>query len=97
MTNLAWSNDTHQWAYGTALDPVLTSPANRYLAAALWRDAKATGHEAEFLSVWREKRAGWLTWLTLTQRKWQDKTRNPNKARNHDSISIREKYVRGTR
>ena len=37
----------------------------------------------------------WLTWHTLAQRKWQsENTRNPNKARHHDSIALREKYVR---
>ena len=36
----------------------------------------------------------WLEWVTITQRKWQGKTRRPSKARHHDSIQIREKYVR---
>jgi hypothetical protein len=35
-----------------------------------------------------------LNWLTLTQRKWQRQTRRPSRARHHDSIAIREKYVR---
>ena len=35
----------------------------------------------------------WLTYLTVTQRHWQGETRNPNKARHHDSITIREQYV----
>lgn len=41
-----------------------------------------------------DRRAAWLNWLTVTQRKWQSKTRNPNKANHHDSIAAREKYVR---
>ena len=35
-----------------------------------------------------------LNWLTVTQRKWQANTRRPSRARHHDSIAIREKYVR---
>ena len=41
------------------------------------------------------KRADWLVWLTLAQRDWQTKvSRRPSKAKHHDSIAIREKYVR---
>lgn len=39
-------------------------------------------------------RADWLRWLTVTQRQWQAGTRRPSRARHHDSIGIREKYVR---
>lgn len=39
-------------------------------------------------------RSSWLNWLTMTQRKWQTHTRRPARARHHDSVSIREKYVR---
>lgn len=35
-----------------------------------------------------------LTWLTMTQREWQRQTRRQGRARHHDSVSIREKYVR---
>lgn len=35
-----------------------------------------------------------LRWLTVTQRQWQDRTRRPSRARHHDSIAIRERYVR---
>jgi hypothetical protein len=38
----------------------------------------------------------WLNQLTLWQRKWQLQTRRPARARHHDSIQIREKYVRCT-
>jgi hypothetical protein len=41
-----------------------------------------------------EAHRDWLNWLTMTQRRWQRETRNPNKARHHDSIEIRERYVR---
>ncbi|MBN2075167.1 MAG: hypothetical protein JW762_06425 [Dehalococcoidales bacterium] len=46
------------------------------------------------VSIIMAKRRQWLTWHTLTQRQWQMRTRNKNKARFHDSISLREKYVR---
>lgn len=46
------------------------------------------------LAIVIDKRLRWLDWLTVTQRKWQGHTRNPNKAQHSDSISIREKYVR---
>lgn len=39
-------------------------------------------------------RLEWLNYLTITQRQWQMKTRRPSRAKNHDSISIREKYIR---
>ena len=39
-------------------------------------------------------RLDWLNWLTVTQRQWQNNTKNINKARHHDSIALREKYVR---
>lgn len=41
-----------------------------------------------------EARAQWLHYETLTQRKWQAHCKNKNKARHHDSVAIREKYVR---
>ena len=40
------------------------------------------------------RRLHWLDWKTITQRKWQSDTRNPNKARHNGSIALREKYVR---
>lgn len=40
-------------------------------------------------------RAHWLDYLTVQQRKWQASgSRRPSRARHHDSIAIREKYVR---
>ncbi len=42
-----------------------------------------------------EKRRLWKQWVTVTQRDWQTKvSRRPSKARHHDSIELREKYVR---
>jgi hypothetical protein len=56
--------------------------------------SKGKGIETETRALILEKRLYWLNWLAMTQRRWQRETRNPNKARHHDSIEIREKYVR---
>lgn len=41
------------------------------------------------------RRAKYRTWLTIKQREWQTKvSKRPSKANHHDSISIRERYVR---
>ena len=56
--------------------------------------AEKRGIRQEALQMIIEKRLGWLNWLTTTQRKWQSNTRNHNKARFNDSISLRENYVR---
>jgi len=58
------------------------------------RDAKARGQEEMFRVLWTRKRAERLAWLTVTQRKWQRETHRKARARHHDSIAIREKYVR---
>lgn len=39
-------------------------------------------------------RRSWVEWLTRSQRRWQMETRRPSRARHHDSIGIRETYVR---
>jgi hypothetical protein len=49
---------------------------------------------ADVVRLVMDRRASWKAWLTRTQRQWQRQTRNPNKARHHDSIEIRERYVR---
>ena len=56
--------------------------------------AEKRGIRDEALRIILDQRYQRLNWLTVTQRKWQLKTRNTNKARCHDSIEIREKYVR---
>lgn len=43
-----------------------------------------------------ELRNRYRTWVTVTQRKWQRETRRPQRARHHDSVQIRERYVRCT-
>ena len=56
--------------------------------------AKSKGIESECRGMILAARISNLNWWTITQRKWQRLTRNPNKARHHDSVSLREKYVR---
>jgi hypothetical protein len=58
------------------------------------RLATLDGNRDEVMRLIMTMRRDRLIWLTLVQRKWQGKTRNPNKANHHDSISIREQYVR---
>lgn len=67
--------------------------ANRH--ALLLRAFKGHSEYNAIRSAIMAGRAAWLDWLTVTQRKWQAQTRRPSRARHHDSIRIREKYVRG--
>lgn len=47
------------------------------------------------LRVILDARREWVDWLARGQRRWQScNTRRPSRARHHDSIEIREKYVR---
>lgn len=83
-----------EWTYRTTLDPVLTAPRSRTIAVAMYQHAKSHGYVETFLREWLTIRADWFARQVRVQREWQQKTRNPNKARHHDSISIRERYVR---
>lgn len=65
--------------------------------AALLRAFKGQPEGPAILRAILDGRAAWLDWLTVTQRQWQCRTRRPARARFHDSVSIREKYVRGER
>jgi hypothetical protein len=56
--------------------------------------AKLEGHESEAMAELIELRKTWKSWQFITQRKWQTYTRRQSKARHHDSIEIRERYVR---
>ena len=58
------------------------------------RDARARGYEDMVRAIWFASRASRLEWLTMTQREWQRNTRRPSRARHHDSVALREKYVR---
>jgi hypothetical protein len=59
------------------------------------RLAKTEGCYKEVAQLALDARRASLTWLTVTQRKWQTKvSRRPQRGNHHDSWSIREKYVR---
>jgi hypothetical protein len=61
--------------------------------AALYYGRKQ-GIEAEAVAMIIGARRRWLNRLSVWQRDWQRQTRRPSHARHHDSIAIREKYVR---
>ena len=84
-----------RWVCHTTLDPVISASRSRVLASVLWREAKRTGQTEAFLAEWTAKRDDWMRRSCLVQRKWQATTRRPSRARHHDSIEIRERYVRG--
>lgn len=91
------SSSAFRWACHTTLDPVISATRSRVLAGALWREAKRTGQTEAFLAEWLPKRAGWVAHECVWQRRWQRETRRPSRARHHDSIEIRERYVRCVR
>ena len=69
------------------------APVDRVRNAIAWRAAVERGEVGAFLNVYRRKRAEWLAWQTMTARKWQRETHRPSRARHHDSLDIRERYV----
>jgi hypothetical protein len=88
------SGKAAEWTYRTALDPVISAPRSRVLAVALYKHAKEHGYVDIFRREWLSRREDYMRDMILRQRSWQQHTRKPSKARNHDSISIRERYVR---
>lgn len=66
----------------------------QYRTARALRLAKVEGFYPEALEWAKCKRAGWREYVTMTQRRWQLQTRRQCRARHHDSVAIREKYVR---
>ena len=70
------------------------SPYESYRTARALRLAKAEGFYPEALEWAKCKREGWRRYVTVTQRQWQRQTHRPARARHHDSIALREKYVR---
>lgn len=83
-----------QWTYRTTLDPVISAPRSRVIAVAMYRHAIEHGYVDTFRQEWLAKRNDWLARSFMVQRKWQRDTRNPDKAKHHDSIALRDKYVR---
>ncbi len=88
------SEKAAEWTYRTSLDPVISAPRSRVLAVALYQHAKAHGYVDTFRREWLARRETYMRDMIRRQRSWQQHTRNPNKARHHDSIEIRERYVR---
>jgi len=82
------------WAVYAGMVSGYRSSVEDMKAVMALRDAKARGQEEMFRVMWNRKRAERLAWLTLTQRSWQKNTRRATRAKHHDSIAIREKYVR---
>jgi hypothetical protein len=71
-----------------------TEGRDRERAALAIRLGASMGDKAGAMRVVIEKRQAWREWLATTQRRWQRETRRPSRARHHDSIAIRERYVR---
>ena len=69
------------------------SDRHRCLAALAYARQRGFSH-AKAMGIILAKKRRWLDWLSVTQRRWQTGTRNPNKAHSDDCISLRAKYVR---
>lgn len=89
--NLTARNYAYELMLGTSLTRHVTDLQKAVLAL---RAARDPIERSFVLRLVLHKRKLWLNWLTVTQRQWQNYTKNKNKARNHDSIEIRERYVR---
>ena len=86
--------ETERWAVRLALGGgggITSSPVDRKRTAMV---LKVYGSDA--LPIVMEMRENHRTWITLTQRRWQRETHRASRARHHDSLSIRERYVRCT-
>ena len=70
------------------------SVIDRHKCLAAIAYAEKRGCRDEAIKMILKARFIWINWLSMTQRRWQIKTKNKNKARHHDSIALREKYVR---
>lgn len=55
------------------------------------------GLRAYAIDIIRAKRREYLDDACRYQRRWQRETRNPRKARHHDSIALRTQYVERSR
>ena len=75
--------------HGNYRRPVETTSTTMAMA---W--ARANGWTDMAKTIFKTKRAWRLSYDTMTQRQWQAHSRRPSRARHHDSIALREKYVR---
>lgn len=55
---------------------------------------RGMNNDPRVLRMILDKRAAWLNYLTVMQVKWQRNTKRQSRAKHHDSIAIRERYVR---
>lgn len=67
----------------------------RHKKARALRMATDLGLEEMFHDIIRVRFFRRLNQQCVTQRYWQGQTRRPSRARHHDSIAIRDKYVTG--
>ncbi len=72
----------------------IRNPYLRYKTGAALRIAKAEGYYNEAMEWAKARHRYRLDYDTMTQRHWQGRTRRQCRARHHDSVAIREKYVR---
>jgi hypothetical protein len=87
--------DPYRYALETfVLSSATPAAVDRARVVIALRAARTPAERAAVLEVARTRRAEWLTYLTVLQRKWQGRTRRESRARHHDSVSIRERYVR---
>ena len=85
-TRLGWAMER--------MNPVTSNPVCLTMAGMILREAKRTGEYDAVLADLMARRRAWRTRQFHTQRRWQRETRRATRARHHDSIEIREKYVR---
>lgn len=74
--------------------PVTSSPVDLASAGMLLREARRLDCYEQMRAELLAGRKGWRIYLSNSQRRWQRETRRRSRARHHDSISIREQYVR---
>jgi len=67
---------------------------SQYATAKALRLAKIEGDYELAVTIAKWKRRSNLIWITKAQRNWQSKCRSEARARHHDSVALREKYVR---
>jgi hypothetical protein len=72
----------------------IRNPYTRYQTACALRIAKADGYYEEALEWAKARHRHHLNYEAMTQRHWQSRTRRQSRARHHDSVEIRETYVR---
>ena len=86
-------NALQRWTVG-AIIGVTNSPIDWQRNKAALAYGRAIGFEHETKRMIIDARAVWKVRQILTQRRWQQLTRRSSRAVHHDSIELREKYVR---